>query len=50
MFKDLKLLRRNKIEIPKVVEFIEKAKTKRGITLSNEDNIRDLIKTVFRNV
>lgn len=50
VFKDLKLLRINKIVIPRVVEFIEKAKVKRGIKLSNEDNIRDLIKTVFRNV
>jgi energy-coupling factor transport system ATP-binding protein len=50
VFKDIKLLKKNKIDIPRIAEFIEKVKEKKGIKLGIEDNVRDLMKAIYRNV
>lgn len=50
VFKDIKLLKKNKIDIPRIVKFIEKVKEKKEIKLGIEDNVRDLMKAIYRNV
>ena len=46
---DIKFLKKNNLEIPKIVEFIEFAKEK-NIKIPYSKDIRDLIKDVYRNV
>jgi energy-coupling factor transport system ATP-binding protein len=50
VFKNIRLLKKHNIVVPKIVEFIDRVKEKKGIKLGIEDNTRDLMKVIYRNV
>jgi len=50
VYKNSKLLKTWDIEIPEIVEFIEKVSEKKKIKLDMHNDIRELIKDVYRNV
>ncbi|MFA5602646.1 MAG: ATP-binding cassette domain-containing protein [Bacilli bacterium] len=50
VFKNIRLLKKHNIVVPKIVEFINRVKEKKDIKLGDEDNTRDLMKAIYRNV
>lgn len=50
VFKNLTLLKSHNIEVPKIIEFIRIVSEKKKIKLGHYEDIRDLIKAVYRNV
>ncbi len=50
VFKNTKLLKTHNINIPKIIEFTNKVMDKKDIKLGNYNDIKDLIKAVYRNV
>ncbi len=50
VFKQATLLKRNQIELPTSLAFIHCVKKKKQITLSHHQDVRDLIKDIYRNV
>lgn len=49
IFTDKKLLEKVNLEVPKVLEFINKVKELKNIKLGYRDNINDLIKDIYRH-
>ena len=47
---NIKLLKENDIEIPKIIEFINLVYEKKGIKLNYTLDINELIKDIYRNV
>jgi hypothetical protein len=50
VLKNVDLLRKNNINIPKVIEFSDLVYKQKGIDLGNYTEIKDLIKAIYRNV
>jgi len=50
LFKRVDYLKRNKIVIPKIVEFTYLAKKKKNIRLEYHKDIRDIIKDIYKHV
>ena len=50
IFKNLKMFKKYNIEVPKIVEFIDVVYKKVGIKLEASDNIKDLMKGIYKNV
>lgn len=50
VFKKHSLLNKNNIELPSIIEFINKVYKEKDIKLGNYDDVKDLIKAVYRNV
>jgi ABC-type branched-subunit amino acid transport system ATPase component len=50
VFSKSKLLKEHDIEIPKILEFSNKVIIEKNIKLGYYDDIKDLIKAVYRNV
>lgn len=49
-FKDVNLLKKNKIAIPKIIEFEDMVLKNKNIKLGYRDDINDLIKDILRNI
>lgn len=49
-FKEVDLLKRNKIAVPKIIEFEDMVLKRKNIKLGYRDDINDLIKDILRNV
>ena len=50
VFKDVELLKENKIGIPEIVNFTYEAKLKKSVKLDYHQNIRDIIKDIYKHV
>ena len=50
VFKDVELLKENKISIPEIVNFTYEAKLKKSVKLDYHQNIRDIIKDIYKHV
>jgi energy-coupling factor transport system ATP-binding protein len=50
VFKHQSLLEKHHIKVPKIVEFTSKAISEKGIKLGRFNDIKDLIKDIYRNV
>ncbi len=50
VFKDVELLKENKISIPEIVNFTYEAKLKKSVKLDYYQNIRDIIKDIYKHV
>lgn len=50
IFKKTSLLNKNNIESPKILDFINFVQKEKNIKLGSYDDVRDLIKAVYRNV
>lgn len=50
VFKDVELLKENKINIPEIVNFTYEAKLKKSVKLDYHQNIRDIIKDIYKHV
>ena len=48
--KDITVFKENGIEIPKIIEFIELVKEKKHIRLESTNEIKELMKDIYRNV
>lgn len=50
VIKDIQLLKENGIEVPKIIEFIELVKKKKNINLDPTNEIKELMKDIYRHV
>lgn len=50
VFKDVELLKENKISIPEIVNFTYEVKLKKSVKLDYHQNIRDIIKDIYKHV
>lgn len=50
LFKRIDFLKRNKIDIPKIIEFTYLAKKKKNVKLEYHKDIRDIIKDIYKHV
>jgi len=50
VFNDIKYLKESGVEVPKIVEFIDTVNEEKGIKLGDYDDIKDLMKAVYRSV
>lgn len=50
VFKDVELLKENKISIPEIVNFTYEAKLNKSVKLDYHQNIRDIIKDIYKHV
>lgn len=50
VFKNTSLFKENGLRLPKIVEFIIKARTDKGIILGKNADVKDLIKDIYRHV
>lgn len=49
-FKDIKKLKKNKIEIPNSIGFINMVKEKKNVKLTNYKDVRDILKDIYKHV
>jgi len=50
VFEDVELLKENKISIPEIVNFTYEVKLKKSVKLDYHQNIRDIIKDIYKHV
>ena len=50
VFKNVELLKENKINIPEIINFTYEVKSKKSVKLDYHQNIRDIIKDIYKHV
>ena len=50
IYKDIDLLKKNKVEVPPILEFTHLARTKKDIKIDYYKDIRDIIKDIYKHV
>lgn len=50
IYQNVEVLRKNKIDIPKIVEFTHLAKTQKKVKIDYHTDIRDIIKDIYKHV